>query len=220
MTTAFLDNSVVLGYCFTVHRFHPECESYIEQSGVDPYITQDINRIYEHKTADLIKEYSTDILQHQANLKRGDFPDQLGPTDIRDARRMIHQQNSARRFLLNWYDNEVPQFINKYELTERLRSLAEDIEQNASDKKAEFDRKVNLWDRDDKYQSVQEELEEIRQEKEEDMWVCIDAHDLAVKTSNSTTELATCDISDFIRNGRRDLILQATQIDDVVGLQD
>lgn len=216
MSSAFLDNGVVLAYCVVVHRFHPECDEYIEGSDSDLYITQEINSIYENKKDEIIQDLSTSVLEHQADIKRGEFPEQFGPVDIRDAKRMIHSNNSARRFLLNWYEEEVGQFITKYELTEKLRNLAGDIEQRAMDRKSDFDDHVEIWERDsnEDYPEVQADLRELREDKEEDMWVCIDAHDLA-KNVDGQTILATTDLNDFIREGRREMILNATALDKI-----
>lgn len=217
MTSAFLDNGVVLAYCIVCHQFHPECDEFIEESELDICITEDINSIYEKKKEEVINELSTDILEHQADIKRGDFLEQLGPTDLRDVANMIHSSNDARRFLLNWYEDEIDQFINKYELTERLRNLAGDIEQRAQERKSQFDSHTGKWERNSgkDYPDIQDELDEIRESKVEDMWVCIDAHDLAVSLEDRTI-IATTDLNDFIRGGRRELIIDATAIDDVV----
>lgn len=214
MLSAFLDNGVVISYCFTIHEHHPECDNFVERDDIKAYITQDVDDIFDWKTTDVAKELSTDILEHQADIKRGSFPDELGPTDLRDCRKMIHSKNDARRFLLNWYDDEVGQFIGKYELTERLRNLAEDIESRALTRKEQLDQHVEVWNREDEYTGIQDSLSEVREEKEEDMWICIDAHDLADNKSGETI-LATTDPGDFIRDGRKELILGATALDDI-----
>jgi hypothetical protein len=214
MSSAFLDNGVVIAYCFTIHEHHPECDDFVERDDIQAYITQDVDDIFDWKTTDVAKELSTDILEHQADIKRGSFPDELGPTDLRDCRKMIHSKNDARRFLLNWYDDEVGQFIGKYELTERLRNLAEDIESRALTRKEQLDQHVEVWNREDEYTGIQDSLSEVREEKEEDMWICIDAHDLADNKSGETI-LATTDPGDFIRDGRKELILGATALDDI-----
>ncbi|GCF13232.1 hypothetical protein Harman_11670 [Haloarcula mannanilytica] len=214
MVSVFLDNGLVIAYCFTIHEFHPECDEYIEDSDSDLYITQEIDTIFNKKKSDISRELSTDILEHQADIKRGNFPDQLGPTDLKDCQKMIHSKNDARRFLLNWYSEEVGSFVRKHELTERLRDLANDIESRAEKRKSDFDDYVGIWARSEDYPDVQDALKQIKESKEEDMWVCIDAHDLAVNTDGETV-LATTDANDFINNGRRDLILDSTAIDEI-----
>lgn len=214
MTTAFLDNGVVLSYCLVMHEFHPECSTYIEDTGYDLYITKEIDSIYEKKKDSIIRELANGILEHQADIKREDYPDELGPTELRDAKKSLHRSNDATRFLLNWYEKQPWQFINKYELTDRLRNLADDIEARAQTQKSKFDRHINFWEREDDHRSVQRDLQEVKDDKEEDFWICIDAHDLAANTQGPT-ELATTDVNDFVRDGREELILEATAVDNI-----
>lgn len=215
MSSVFLDNGVVFSYCLTVHEFHPECEEFVEGSDSELYITEEVDLIYARKKDEVIETLANSVLEHQASIKRGNFPDNLGPGDLNDIKKMLHRGNQATRFLLNWYDNQNWQFINKYELTEKLRDLAEDIETRAQERKSKFDAIVEMWERDEDHPTIQSDLDEIREDKEEDMWICIDAHDLAVNTPG-TTDLATTDLDDFIRDGRKELILEATAIDDII----
>jgi hypothetical protein len=117
-------------------------------------------------------------------------------------------------FLYEYYQNVVPKFILVNELQKRLRELARNIEENAVMRKMELDDRLQIWKRIHEYPSLDSVLDSIH---EEDRGVCIDAHDLAVN-QDGHTELATTDSKDFVRNGHRKMIIEATDLDDVVSL--
>lgn len=213
--SAFLDRGVVLGYCFTVKQQHRVCREYLAQDAKEFYVTQEVESIYDQKKRELTEKYSDKIRNHGADLTRSKFDGELGPMELKEITNRIVPGSGASGFLEEWYIREVPQIISMYRLKQRLRDLARDIERLAEERKDEFDDQVALWERERDYPNIRDQLEEIEKEKEEDVWICIDAHDLATRT-DGYTELATTDLSDFIRGGRKRLILESTDLDEVV----
>lgn len=219
MPNLFLDKGVVLGFCHTVESHHQACREYLTAQDVEPYFTREVERIFSAKRNELSARYSNAVLEHMAEVNRGDRYAELGPSELQAIRRSIPASNPARDFLLRWYEGEVPQFIARMELVDRLRNMARDIDQMAVERKKKLDEMTTIWERDSDYPEIQSALSEIREDKEEDLWICIDAHDLAVRTEDRT-ELGTTDLNDLIRDGRRDLIVDETEIDDVISLAD
>jgi len=213
--SAFLDRGVVLGYCFTVKKQHRACRDYLSQDELDFYVTEEVESIFEYKKDQLTQDYSDAILDHVADLTRSKYDGELGPMEQKGIQERTVPQNEASRFLSEWYQSEVPQLISMYGLKNRLRNLARDINSMAEERKDDFDALVTLWERETAYPGVRDNLAEIEDEKEEDLWICIDAHDLAVH-KDGHTELATTDLSDFIRGDKKQLILGATALNDVI----
>jgi hypothetical protein len=109
---------------------------------------------------------------------------------------------------------EGKQFANPGDVVEELREFARGMQSHVSDRKEEFDKIVNHWNREDDYPDLEDKLASVREDKEEDYWVCVDAHDSGEMTSGKT-ELATTDIDHLANETRRDLILEHTSIDTV-----
>jgi len=126
----------------------------------------------------------------------------------------LYEGNAVSDFLDRWYAQSVDSGITATELEDRLRYLARDIERMAYQRKSDFDELVILWKREDDYPDVKTVLSGM---SAEDMFVCVDAHDVAVHL-DVATELATADESDFIENDREELILDNTALDAIVGL--
>lgn len=217
MPSLFLDKGVVLGFCYPVEIHHIPCREYLEDEKVTPYLTEEVANIFAIKRSELTDRYSNAVLEHTSEIRKRDGTTEFGPQDQQEIRRSIPDSNPARDFLVRWYDSELPQFISQRELAGRLRNLARDIDQIAVNRKKELDDMVNVWERTSEYPEVESALSEIKEDKEEDLWICIDAHDLAVRT-DGVTELGTTDLDDLVRDGRKQLILEATAIDDVVPL--
>jgi len=73
---------------------------------------------------------------------------------------------------------------------------------------------VEVWERDEEYSTIDDELSAIPWD---DRRICLDAHDVVVVTG-LPTELATTNPTDLVGDGYRELILDATSIEDVVSL--
>lgn len=218
MGNSFLDKGILLGFCFRPDPHHRPCAEYLYQDDLSSFITDQIDQIFRLKKRELADKHETNILKHVSELERSKYDGQLGPMELKEIRRdVLDTRSDTYDFLEYYYSNELPQIISMYELKEQLRELARSMRSLALGRKEEFDEIVNLWVREDEYPEVEDGLQEIREAKEEDMWVCVDAHDLAVRKSGET-ELGTTDFQDFIRDGRRELILDVTALDDVVGI--
>lgn len=215
MTEAgFLDKSILLGFCFRTDPHHARCREYLEE-GKDYYITEEIDDAFERNRERMTQEHADAIRLHIKDIRDSPHGGLLGSNDLQDIREnVLFEGNEVSEFLDRWYGESVESGITTSELEDRLRYLARDIERRAYQRKAEFDEIVVLWEREDGYPEVKSALSEM---SAEDMFVCVDAHDVAVHIDEAT-ELATADESDFIEDGREELILEHTALDAIVGL--
>ncbi|CQH64113.1 uncharacterized protein HHUB_4281 (plasmid) [Halobacterium hubeiense] len=211
---AFLDKGIVLGFCFPVDLHHQKCRTYLN-GGKDFYLTEHIDSIYEAKRKEKIKQHRSAVLKHARYIDQN-YDSEIGPMELRDVRRHLDRKDSgAAEYLKAYYEGK--QFANARDVVEELRDFARGMESHVSDRKKEFDRLVVQWNREEDYPDLHDALKDIREDKEEDYWVCVDAHDLAKRTSGST-ELATTDIDDLANDGRESLIVNETEIDSVSGV--
>lgn len=133
--------------------------------------------------------------------------------DLQDVRRRLDRSsNDAWKYLRDYYEGK--QFANPRDVVKDLREFARGMESHVSDRKDEFDELVDLWNRDVEYPDLEDGLRSIQEDKEEDYWVCVDAHDLGERTPDET-ELATTDIEDLASEERKELIVDETSIDSV-----
>jgi len=212
--TGFLDKSVLLGFCFRTDPHHALCREYLE-ADKEYYITEEIDRAFETNRERMTQNHSQSITLHIKDIRDSPHSGPLGMDDLQDIREnVLFSGNNVAEFLERWYELSVESGITASELEDRLRYFARDIERQAYRRKEEFDTLVTMWEREDDYPEVKEALSVM---SAEDMFVCVDAHDVAVHL-DSTTELATADESDFIENGRETLILDNTALDEIVGL--
>ena len=136
--------------------------------------------------------------------------------DLQNVRRRLNRKYSdASKYLRDYYEGK--QFANPQDVVEELREFARGMQSHVSDRKDEFDELVETWTREDDYPSLEDSLRSIREDKEEDYWVCVDAHDLGERTPGET-ELATTDIDDLANEDRKELIIGNTSIDSVQAL--
>lgn len=215
MTEAgFLDKSVLLGFCFRTDPHHARCRDYLEGEK-DYYITEEIDDAFERNRKRMTQSHADAIQLHLKDIRDSPHSGPLGTNDLDDIREnVLFDGNEVAEFLDRWYAQTVDSGITASELEDRLRYLARDIERMAYQRKTDFDELVILWEREDDYPDVKSVLSEM---SAEDMFVCVDAHDVAVHL-DVATELATADESDFIENGRTELILDNTALDAIVGL--
>jgi hypothetical protein len=127
---------------------------------------------------------------------------------------LISGYNEAGTTLHAFYSDEVANFIQFDELTERLRDLARDVEQIAIDNRESLMEQVAVWERESEYSDIDNGLSEIPWD---DRRICLDAHDLA-EVTDYATELATTNPTDLVDDGYRTLILEQTSLEDVVSL--
>lgn len=213
---AFLDTGVVLGFCFTVDTHHLKCKDYLQENGKQCYVTADVEEAYKRKKPYLTERYSKAILDHADHIKNSSaFEGQLDSLDIRDIREdLLSPRNDSYQFLYWFYKRKAPNYIQVTELCNQLREIARDIEGNALRRKETLDKLLERWCREEEYNLVADALSAIH---EEDRDICLDAHDLACEQTG-TVELATTDPKDFVKNGHKQLILEHTEIDDVISL--
>lgn len=213
--SSFLDTGVVLGFCFRDDKHHTKCREYLEGTDYDLYISDHVEEEYVRKEPDLAERYADGVLDHLARIRKSDYEGQLDSMDLSKIRQnLIRGDNPASRTLHDFYRNQVPNFILVDELIQRLRDLARDIEQNAIENKDELLEQAEIWVRENEYEELHDTLSSIHKE---DRVICIDAHDLAA-VQGAYTELATTNPNDLVAEGHRELIVEATELDDVVSL--
>lgn len=212
---SFLDTGVVLGFCFRDDKHHVKCRDYIRELERQLYISDHVEAEYVRKEPDLAERYSDGVFEHISRLRKSNLEGQLDSMDLSQIRQnKIRGNNPAATTLHDFYENQVPNFILVDELVERLRDLARDIEQHALGNREELMDRTEVWERETPYEELMEILSSIH---EEDRIICIDAHDVASVTEMDT-ELATTNPNDLVVDGHRELIVENTEIDDVISL--
>lgn len=209
---AFLDKGLVLGFCFPVDLHHRKCRQYLQNGTMEFYLTDQIESIYGAKRYEKIKEHRNAVLKHARYIDQN-YDSEMGPMDLRDVRRHLNSEsNNAYKYLIDYYEGK--QFANPRDVVKDLREFGRGMESHVSNRKDEFDELVKLRPREDDYPNLENDLRSIREDKEEDYWVCVDAHDLGERTPGKT-ELATTDIDDLANEDRKELIIEKTSIDSV-----
>lgn len=209
---AFLDKGIVLGFCFPVDLHHRECKTYLQSGSMEYYLTGHVESIYGAKRREKIKAHRNAVLKHARYVDRN-YNSEMGPMDLRDVRRHLDRGgNEARAYLKAYYDGK--QFANPADVVKDLREFARGMQSHVSERKEKFDELVEPWTRKEEYPDLEDYLASIRADKEEDFWICVDAHDLAARTQGET-ELATTDVDDLANENRRELIVENTAIDSV-----
>ena len=214
---SFLDSGVLLAYCFTTDMHHLKCKSYLNGNDYQYYISERVEGEYEKKEYHLSTRYSDAILDHVSDLRKSKFDtdQQLGPMDVNEIQtNILSRSNPSFRFLSRFYSDHVPNFIQFSELEETLRGLARDVEAHAMNRKNELDQITAIWERESEYPDIGRALNAIH---EQDRKICLDAHDLA-SNKPEPTEFATINPKDFLRDGRKDLILSTTALSSIVSL--
>lgn len=212
---SFLDTGVVLGYCFRDDDHYYHCLEYLEDVECALYISDHVRDEYLNREPDLAEEIADGILDHVARLRRSEYEGQLDSMDTSQIRQhLIGGDNPASTTLYGFYTDQVPNFVQFEELVDRLRDLARDVEQNAIEKRTALEERVLVWERDEAYGDLGDDLTTIPWD---DRRICLDAHDVAVATG-AVTELATTNPTDLVDDGYRELILEHTSLADVVSL--
>lgn len=213
--SAFLDTGVVFGYCVPLDQHHVRCDQYIENFGGNLYITATVDDEFSRMKQSRIQELSTAVLDHVRTLKQSDLDDSLGPMDINHIKnRVLSSSNEAYQFLYWYYDDEVSQFVQRDQLIKNIRELARDIESRSLQRKRNLDTLIEEWRPQDSYPEVQSTLSMIHHQ---DLQLCIQAHDLACHNDGGV-EFATANPQDFVDDGRMDVILEVTEIDNIRNL--
>lgn len=217
-TSSFLDKGILLGYCFSIDTHHQECRGYLFRDDVRPYYTEDVREAFEENKDRMVRDHRTELLHHARVLEQSRFDGELAESELNEIRSEIVTRSdypNAWRYLGDYYEGLSSASVKR--ILDEIREIAREIESTAYARFSEMVGMVTLWSRAEAYPTVQTALAEIRRSKEEDLWICIDAHDLAERVDGHT-ELATTDFNDLIDGGRRELILEHTSLDDVVGV--
>jgi len=212
---SFLDTGVVLGFCFRDDNHHYRCKQYLEDHEFSIYMSDHVESEYLNRKPSLAEEISDGIFTHVSELKRSDYEGQLDSMDLAQIRQsMISNRNDAAASLRDFYQNELPNFVQVEEVTSRLRDLARDIEQLAEENQTWLLQRAEVWEREEEYEEIDEALAEIPWD---DRRICLDAHDV-VEQTDLETELATTNPQDLTEEGTRALILAETSIEDIIDL--
>lgn len=212
---SFLDTGVVLGFCFRDDSHHHRCRQYLDDHDFALFVSDHVVSEYLNREPSLAQEIADGIFHHIDRLRDSQYEGQLDSMDMSQIRRdLIAGHNEAGTTLNVFYRDEVPNFIQFDDLTERLRDLARDIEQNAIENRESLMGQAEVWERDEEYPEIDDGLSEIPWD---DRRICLDAHDVAEITGH-LTELATTNPTDLVDDGYRELILEQTSLEDVVSL--
>lgn len=212
---SFLDTGVVLGFCFRDDTHHHRCRQYLDGNEFSLYISDHVESEYLNREPTLAEEIADGVFDHLDRLQNSRYEGQLDSMDTSQIRQnLIASRNDAGTTLHEFYQNEVPSFIQVEELIERLRDLARDIEQNAIENRAWLLERTTLWSRNEDYPEIDEALSEIPWD---DRRICLDVHD-AVEVTGEITELATVNPTDMVDEGYRELILRQTALEDIISL--
>jgi len=216
MTEAsFLDTGVALAYCFRDDTHHYRCKEYLEENDFSLYLSDHVEKEYLNREPDLAEEIADGIRNHIFQLRNSKYEGQLDSLDTSQIRQnLIDRQNAASTSLHEFYQNQVPNFIQVDELISRLRSLARDIEQNAIENRQWLLTRTEVWSRETDYSKISDALSEIPWD---DRRICLDAHDV-VEQKGERLELATVNPRDLVDDGYRELILVEIELEDVVSL--
>jgi len=212
---SFLDTGVVLGFCFRDDSHHHRCRQYLDDHDFELFVSKTVISEYLNREPSLAEEIADGIFDHIGRLQDSGFEGQLDSMDTSQIRQnLISGHNEAGSTLHAFYSDEVQNFIQFDDLTERLRDLARDIEQIAIENRQSFMEQVEVWEREADYSDVDDNLSEIPWD---DRRICLDAHDVA-EVTEYVTELATTNPTDLVDDGYRVLILEQTSLEDVVSL--
>lgn len=212
---SFLDTGVVLGFCFRNDSHHHRCRQYLDDREFALFVSNHVVSEHLNREPSLVEEIADGIFNHINRLHGSQFKGQLDSMDTSRIRQdLIAAHNDAGTTLHAFYRDEVPNFILFDELVRRLRDLARDIEGNAIENREALMDQAEVWERDEEYDEIDDELVDIPWD---DRRICLDAHDVAEVTGH-LTELATTNPTDLVDDGYRELILSHTSLEDVVSL--
>jgi hypothetical protein len=212
---SFLDTGVVLGFCFRDDSHHHRCRRYLERNDFALFLSDHVVSELLNREPNLAEEIADGIFEHIDRLRGAGFDGELDATDrSRIRQNHIGDDNEAGDTLYGFY-RRLSGRIPFADLTERLRDLARDIEQNAiENREGLMERVEEVWERGEEYGDVDDALSAI---PEDDRRICLDAHDVA-EVTEQTTELATTNPTDLVEDGYRALILEETSVEDVVSV--
>jgi hypothetical protein len=214
-SNSFIETGVLVGYCVLLDPHHTKCKKYVDGDGRELYTSEGVQEEYETTRETVSSRLSSAVLDHVRDLKSDVSQGYLGPMDVDNVKKnVLHRGNDAYQFLYRYYDDVVNNGVQKQELESNLREIARDIDRLVASREDELEEMIEEWEQQDEHPSVEEALEMIH---EPDRTWAVEAHDLAVH-NGGTTEFATTNPTDFIYNGRKDTVLENTDLNDVVDL--
>lgn len=179
------------------------------ESSRSGYISEFVESEYERRYRTKNRELSNAVLEHRQDVEKSGKEGLLDQLDIRDLRNdHLDPSSEAYQGLLNWY-GQLPQQIQKSELTERLKNISRDIKKDARERKTDLDQEVSCWDRTDSYRSIESKIDGV---PSDDRRICLDAHDVAASNSGNVI-LVTTNPTHLKEDGREESICSSTFIE-------
>ena len=214
-SSSFIETSVLVGYCILLDPHHSKCKSYINEDDRELYTSEGVREEYENTRDSVSSRLSTAVFDHIRDLKSDAPQGYLGPMDVNNVKKnVLSRGNDAFQFLYRYYSNVVDQGIPKEELEQNLRGIGRDIDRLVASREEKLDQMIEIWERQEEHPEVQNALSMIHEPDR--MWV-IEAHDLA-SNNDGHTEFATTNPTDFVYEGRKNIVLENTALDDVMDL--
>lgn len=213
--SSFIDTGVLIGFSVLLDPHHSKCKRYLDDGDGDFYTSSDVREEYNHTKSKVINRLSSAVLDHLRDVKNHPSEDYLGPMQVDTIKKQVlRRSNDSYRFLYMYYDDVVNNGIQKQELEANLREIARDIDRMVASRENTLEPLLREWEQQDEHPEVKSSLEKIHNP---DRIFAVQAHDLASNV-NGSTEFATTNPSDFVYNGRRDLLLDVTNLDAIVDL--
>lgn len=209
---AFLDKGIILGYCFYTDTHHIRCREYIESTDTEFYATKQVEDIFQNAKDHIIRKHRRAISVFIRWVTQ-EFTGTLTAEDVTEIQNHVdRRENPAWRYLIDYFTDKSGEDV--YPVCKKLRQIARDIEQLAEERNEELQPKILGWIRFESYPELKDNLRSLFEKDEEDYWIAVDAHDLALNV-DGTTELATNNPSDFDDETVREGILTYTAIDEI-----
>jgi hypothetical protein len=210
--SAFLDKGIILGYCFYTDAHHVRCKDYIESTDAELYATKQVEDIFQKAKEHIVRKHRRAITDFVRWMK-GEFTGNIKSDDISKIQDHINcGENPACRYLLDYFEGVAGEEVHS--VSKDLRQIARDIEQLSEKRNEKLQPKILGWIRLSSYPELKHDLSSLFEKDEEDYWIAVDAHDLAINV-DGTTELATNNPSDFDDQAVREEILTHTAIDEI-----
>jgi hypothetical protein len=179
------------------------------------FTSDDVWDEYEDTKDKVTGRLSSAVLDHVRDVENQVSDDYLDPMGVDHVKkRILYHGNDAYQFLYRYYDEVMNNGIQKSDLEDNLRNIARDIDRLVVSREEDLDTMVEYWEQKDEHKSITEALSDIH---DPDRLFAVQAHDLACH-NNGHTEFVTANPSDFIADGRKELVLSNTQLGDVVDL--
>jgi hypothetical protein len=213
-SNSFVETGVLVGHCVLLDPHHTKCKSYINDSTV-LYTSHEVWSEYENTKRKVTGRLSSAVLDHVRDVENRVSEDYLDPMNVdRIKKRVLHQNNDAYRFLYRYYNDVVNNGVAREELEKNLREIARDIDRLVVSREEDLNAKVMYYEPVEDHKSVRNSLSDIH---DPDRTYAVQAHDLACQ-STCQTEFATTNPKDFVYNGRKEMVLSNTKLDDIVDL--